>query len=101
MNGMDASFQRFVEASPHVHGAKECRHSAPMFRATTIDPVLKVHTRRRRFGVLGLQMIQDPSHNTSAHLTQQRTEFPLKLRHLRRCRLLVEALLKQAHPLGE
>ena len=101
MYGMDASFQRFVEASPHVHGAKERCHSATMFRTSTIDLALKLHTRRSFFGVLGLQMIQDPPHNTSANLTSQCTQCPLKLRHLLGCRLLVEALLNQAHTLGE
>jgi hypothetical protein len=101
MYGMDASFQRFVEASPHVHSAKQRRHSATLLRASTIDSSLKLQTRRRLCGVLGLHMIQDPSHNPSADLTQQRTELPLKLRHLLRCRLLVEALIKQAHTLGE
>src|SRR2546422_571408 len=98
MHGMDTAFQRFVEASPHVHGAKTCRYSATMFRTSTIDPSLKVHTRRSLCGVAGLQMIQDPSHNTSADLTQQRAELPLKRRHLLRCRLLVEALINQVHP---
>lgn len=28
-------------------------------------------------GVLGLQMIQEPGQNASAHLSQQRAEFPL------------------------
>jgi len=31
-SGMNASFQRFVKAPRHVHGAKERRHSATMFR---------------------------------------------------------------------
>jgi hypothetical protein len=74
MNGMDASFPWFIEAPPHVHGAKECRHSATMFCTSTIDPALKVRTRRGLFGVLGLHMMQDPRHNTSANLPQQRTE---------------------------
>src|SRR2546426_373208 len=38
MHGMDAAFQRFVEASPPGHGAKERRHSATMVRASTLDP---------------------------------------------------------------
>ena len=101
MHGMDTSFQRFVEASPHVYGAKKRRHSATMFRASTLDPSRTLHTRRSLFGVRGLHMMQDPSHNTSANLTQQRTEIPLKLRHLLRGRLLVEALINQAHTLGE
>ena len=46
MYGRDASFQRFVEASPHVHCAKERCHSTTMLRVSTIDSSPKVQTRR-------------------------------------------------------
>src|SRR5262245_25096879 len=101
MHGMDASVQRFVKASPPVYGAKERRHSVTMFRAATIESSLKLHTRRSFLSVLRLQMIQDPRHHTSAHLTQQRTECPLKRHHLLRGQLFVETLINQVDTLGE
>jgi len=72
-----------------------------MFPAPTIEPSLKAYARRCRGIVLGLHMIQDPGHNTSADLTQQRVEFPLKAGHLLRGRLVMEELIKQTHPMGE
>jgi hypothetical protein len=62
---------------------------------------LKRQARRCLGVVVGLHMIQDPSHNTSANLTQQRAEFPLKRRHLQGHQLVVEKLIKQANALGE
>jgi hypothetical protein len=41
------------------------------------------------------------SHNTSADLTPQRAEFPLKHRYLPGRQLVVEKLIKQANALGE
>src|SRR2546422_556117 len=101
MNRTDASFQGFVKASPHVHRAKKCCPRVALFPSSTIEPSLKSYARRRLCGVLGLHMIQDPGQNTSANLTQQRTEFPLKFCHLLGRRLVVEELIQQTHPMSE
>jgi hypothetical protein len=98
---MHTPFKRFIEASPHVHRAKQCRPSATMFPSSTIEPSLKPQTRRGLCVVVGLHTIQDPGQNTSADLTQQRAELPLKRRHLLGSRLIVEKLIKQANALGE
>jgi hypothetical protein len=68
MKGTDAMFQRFIEASPDLHGTKERRHSTALFRASTIDPSLKLHTRRSGLVAVGLQAMQDPHHNAAANL---------------------------------
>src|SRR5262245_16982716 len=99
MDGMALSFQRFVEASPHVYRAKKRRHSATRLRASTIDASRKLHTRRRLCGGLGLHMLQYPSQKPSAPLTQPPTHRPLKRGHLLRRWLGMEKLLKQAHTL--
>src|SRR5215467_16000887 len=101
MNRTHTVFQGFVQASPHVHRAKKYCPHVVLFPSSPIESALKSHARRRRYGVLGLQMIQEPDQNASANLAQQRAEFPLKFRHLLGRRLVVEELLQQTHPMDE
>ena len=101
MKRTNALFQGFVKASPHVHRAKKCCPRVALFPSSPRESSLKSHARRRFCGVLGLQMIQDPGQNASAHLPQQRAKFPRKVRHLLGRRLVVEELIQQTHPMGE
>jgi hypothetical protein len=101
MKRTNALFQGFVKASPHVHRAKKCCPRVALFPSSPRESSLKAHARRRFCGVLGLQTIQDPGQNASAHLPQQRAKFPLKFRHLLGRRLVVEELIQQTHPMGE
>jgi hypothetical protein len=94
MYGLDTGFERFIEASPYVYGAKERRHRAPIFRASTIEASIPLPTGRCRASVLRLQVIQDPRHNTATDLTSQCAELALKRRHLLRGWLVVEKLIQ-------
>ena len=101
MEGMPPGCQRFIEPPPDDHGAEQRGNGRAMLPASTIGLSLPPQARWRLCMVLGFHMMQDPGHNPSANLPQQGAEFPLKLRHLLGCRLIVEKLIKETHPMGK
>jgi hypothetical protein len=72
-----------------------------MLPSSTIEPPLKPQARRRFVVALGLQAIQDPGHDASADLVQQRPDLRLKLRHFLGHRFVLEELINQANATGE
>ena len=100
MQGTTPSLQGGVKASPPVHRAKKCGPRVARFASSPLEVSLQGPTGRRFCGVLGLQRMQEPGQNASAHLPHQRAKVPLQCCPLRGRRLVGEALLQQTHPRG-